>query len=89
MEFNPKPDKLTVTPSEDGTSGPKNGSGEAQLSGPDGVNSDVGSLAIDRGMLAGAAADGSGETDADVMLRVKAGDDGLLSIWYRNIAGRW
>ncbi|HEX4488896.1 MAG TPA: sigma-70 family RNA polymerase sigma factor [Terriglobales bacterium] len=76
MVFDPKPDETAVNPSEDGTSEPNNGQEETQLSDADGVNSDVGSLAIDRGMFAGAAAaDGAGETDADVMLRAKAGDD--------------
>jgi RNA polymerase sigma-70 factor, ECF subfamily len=76
MVFDPKPDETAVNPSEDGTSEPKNGQVETQLSDANGVNSDVGSLAIDQGMFAGAsAADGTGETDADVMLRVKAGDD--------------
>jgi RNA polymerase sigma-70 factor, ECF subfamily len=76
MAFDPKPDETPVTPSENGTSGPNNGSEGTQLSDGDGVNSDVGSFAIDRGLVAArVAADGAGETDADVMLRVKAGDD--------------
>lgn len=76
MVFDPKPDKATVTPSGEGTSRPNNGLEDAQLSSCDGVNSDVGSVAIDRGMFAvGVAATGTSETDADVMLRVKAGDD--------------
>jgi RNA polymerase sigma-70 factor (ECF subfamily) len=74
MEFNPKPGKGDVTPTKDGTSRSNNGGSEAQLSGTEGVHPDVSSVAIDRGLLA--AADGSAiETDAEVMLRVKAGDD--------------
>jgi RNA polymerase sigma-70 factor (ECF subfamily) len=63
------------------------GSAEAQLSASEGVQSDVSSIAMDRGLLAlaggpqqavaesktGVSAEGM--TDADVMLRVKAGDD--------------
>ena len=75
MVFDRKPGKISVNPSEEGTSEANNGPEETQLSGDDGVNSDVGSVAIDRGMFATGAADGAGETDADVMLRVKAGDD--------------
>ena len=78
MLFNPKPDKASVNPSSEGSSGLNNGYQEAQLSPQDGVNPEVSSVAIDRGMLAAGAAipqDGAGETDADVMLRVKAGDD--------------
>jgi RNA polymerase sigma-70 factor (ECF subfamily) len=78
MLFNPKPDKASVNPSSEGSSGLNNGYQEAQLSPQNGVNPEVSSVAIDRGMLAAGTAipqDGAGETDADVMLRVKAGDD--------------
>jgi RNA polymerase sigma-70 factor (ECF subfamily) len=76
MHFDPKPEKIAVNPSQQGTSESKNAQEETQLSDTDGVNSDVGSLAIDQGMFAAQAiADSAGETDADVMLRVKAGDD--------------
>ena len=63
------------------TSSPKPESDEAQLSRPDGVQNDVSSVAIDRGLLSMAsslpesAAGPGGLTDADMMLRVKAGDD--------------
>jgi RNA polymerase sigma-70 factor, ECF subfamily len=74
MAFDPKPDKASVSPSSEGGSGENNGREDTQLSGADRVKPDVSSVAIDRGWLA-APADGTGETDADVMLRVKAGDD--------------
>jgi RNA polymerase sigma-70 factor (ECF subfamily) len=53
---------------------------EAQLSGDSGVQSDVSSVAIDRGLLSMASVPPpsgapEGQTDADVMLRVKAGDE--------------
>jgi hypothetical protein len=58
---------------EDGTAN------KAQLSNEVGVTSSVSSLAIDREMLSAAAASGTDlPTDAEVMLRVKAGDDGAF-----------
>jgi len=57
---------------------------EAQLSVPERVQSDVSSVAMDRGLLAMASAppqaieaehSGTGMTDAEVMLRAKAGDE--------------
>jgi RNA polymerase sigma-70 factor, ECF subfamily len=63
------------------TSGRQNEPDEAQLSTSDGVQTDVSSVAIDRGLLSMASslpqssAGGDGLTDADMMLRVKAGDD--------------
>jgi RNA polymerase sigma-70 factor, ECF subfamily len=74
MVFNPKSGKADVTPTKDGTSQSNNGSSEAQLSGTEGVHPEVSSVAVDRGLLA-AAGGNRVETDADVMLRVKAGDD--------------
>jgi RNA polymerase sigma-70 factor, ECF subfamily len=82
MAFDSKPAKTPVFPSEKGTSPSPN----AQLFSPGGVDSDVSSIAIDRGVLAmgggprqpqvAAEAGVSGElTDAHVMLKVKAGDD--------------
>src|SRR5271157_4368511 len=66
----------------------------AQLSGARGVSADVGSIALDRAMLVGGAARGTAEpplrgalaepgllemlSDAEVMLRVAAGDDGAF-----------
>jgi RNA polymerase sigma-70 factor, ECF subfamily len=67
-----------------GASEPAAGKNPEQLSAPEGVKPDVSSVAMDRGLLAmagkvrPAAADsaaGAGLTDADVMVRVKAGDD--------------
>jgi len=87
MSPDPKPAKSPAGPSEKGTSGASAKPDKTQLSGPDGVSSDVSSLAIDRGMLAMAAGVGApssleaefasaGTTnDAEVMLRVKAGDE--------------
>src|SRR5271166_22694 len=67
-------------------------SASAQLSGGRRVSADVGSIALDRVMLVGGAAKGAAEpalrgelaepgllemlSDAEVMLRVAAGDDG-------------
>lgn len=52
---------------------------DSQLSDLNGVNPDVSSVALNHGLLAvgvhSAAADAAGLTDADLMLRVKAGDD--------------
>lgn len=78
-----KPAGPTVTPSKEETSGPILASRPSQLSDPDRVNSDVSSVALNYGlptvgtrspaMVAGA--NGGELTDAEVMLRVKAGDD--------------
>jgi RNA polymerase sigma-70 factor, ECF subfamily len=77
-----KPEIEPVTHTKQGTSGPEAEPENLQLSDPDGVNSDVGSLALDRSMLAlgvhspGAAVETAGGiSDAEMMLRVKAGDD--------------
>jgi RNA polymerase sigma-70 factor (ECF subfamily) len=74
-----------VPRSPQGTSGPSPEPEGAQLSPPDGVQTDVSSVAMDRGLLAmaggpartqtDAALSGSGLSDADMMLRVKAGDE--------------
>jgi RNA polymerase sigma-70 factor, ECF subfamily len=82
MAFDSKPGKMPVPPSKHCTSASR----DAQLFSSARVGSDVGSIAIDRGALAmvggppqpQVAADvgGSGElTDAQVMLKVKTGDD--------------
>jgi RNA polymerase sigma-70 factor (ECF subfamily) len=85
MAGNTKPVKTPVPASPAGTSGPPPAADEAQL--PDGerVQSTVSSIAMNRGLLGMAAAPSaeaaaipaSGETttDADIMLRVKTGDD--------------
>jgi RNA polymerase sigma-70 factor, ECF subfamily len=83
------PSRPSVSPSARGASEDNPDDRSEQLSDPDGVDTDVSSLAIDQGMLAMGAAgpqptaesasalSGSavGFTDADVMLRVKAGDE--------------
>jgi RNA polymerase sigma-70 factor, ECF subfamily len=81
----PRDSKLpqsAVTPSAAGASGDLGEDKEAQLSEPDGVQSDVGTAAMDRGVLMAAMGSSAGvsptlagtETDAEIMLRVKAGD---------------
>jgi len=82
MAFDSKPAKTPVLPSEKGASDPQ----DAQLFPSGRVDSDVSSIAIDRGVLPmgggprqpqlAVEAGVSGElTDAQVMLKVKAGDD--------------
>ena len=80
--FNPA--KVPVAPSAEETSQPFSEPTGTQLSGPGGVHSSVSSVAMDRGLLAmagvpsavGASAQSSeGLNDAQIMLRVKAGDD--------------
>src|SRR5436309_13867821 len=82
MAFDSKPAKTPVLPSEKGASDPQ----DAQLFPSGRVDSDVSSNAIDREVLAmgggprqpqlAVEAGVSGElTDAQVMLKVKAGDD--------------
>jgi RNA polymerase sigma-70 factor, ECF subfamily len=86
MPIEPKPAKVPVAHSTEGTSGPGPEGGEAQLSSPEGVQSDVSSVAMDRGLLAMAGAPQpatyeagagvpEGQTDAEIMLQVKAGND--------------
>jgi RNA polymerase sigma-70 factor (ECF subfamily) len=79
----PKPAAPPVTPSPEERYEPASSLEDAQLSAPDRVNSDVSSVALNYGLPAmgvrsavetsGASAGES--TDAEVMLRVKAGDD--------------
>jgi len=81
-----RPPRPTVSSSSGGTSGASSDQDKEQLSRPDGVKSTVSTAAIDRGVLmaslgsrpAGsvqpAMAGAEGYTDAEVMLRVKAGD---------------
>jgi RNA polymerase sigma-70 factor (ECF subfamily) len=76
-----------LAPSKQGTSKADSGPEKAQLSPSKGVQSDVGTVAMDRGLLAMAgnsarveaentsARLGEVQTDAEVMLRVKTGDD--------------
>jgi RNA polymerase sigma-70 factor, ECF subfamily len=77
-----KPATQPVSPSNQGTSVPQGPQKNSQLSEPDRVDNNVSSVALNHGLLAmgvhsAAVADPvAGElTDADVMLRVKAGDD--------------
>ena len=73
----PKTAEKDVNPSPAIRSGPKSVSKSAQLSDPDGVNSSVSSVALTRELLAlGGSAQSAAETsDAEMMLRVKSGDD--------------
>jgi RNA polymerase sigma-70 factor, ECF subfamily len=78
-----KPAASPVNSSKEGTSRPDSGPDEAQLSDPNRVNSDVSSVALNYGLPAmgvaskapTAGANTGESTDAEVMLRVKAGDD--------------
>ena len=84
MMFEPKPPRPPVSISSQGTSGDSEDARRPQLSNPDGVQADVSTAALDRALLSGATpkvptvfAAGAGpdsQSDADIMLRVKAGD---------------
>lgn len=85
MAFESKPEDIRPKPSKERTSTRPWDEHNAQLSAPDGVETDVSTAALDRGMLmAATAASGPGAfapmfaggsiSDADIMLRVKAGD---------------
>src|SRR5277367_6414227 len=86
----PKP----VTDSSGSSSSPQPDTSDAQLSGQDGVSNDMSSMAIDRGLLGFAGTGPSSspraansaaanpvttDSDAEVMLRVKAGDEPAFS----------
>jgi RNA polymerase sigma-70 factor (ECF subfamily) len=85
MAFESKPNRPNVIHSKESTSLDPEDVDPAQLSSPDGVETDVSTAALHRGMLMGASAspapgvfspmlaDGS-VSDADIMLRVKTGD---------------
>jgi RNA polymerase sigma-70 factor, ECF subfamily len=87
MPTEPRPSMAPVASSGEGTSAPRSDAKKAQLSGPGRVQSSVSSVAMDRGMLAmapgptrvpveaEAALSGNGLSDAEVMLRAKAGDE--------------
>src|SRR6202035_4799287 len=91
MPNEPRPPKVPAAHSTEGTSGPGSAATGAQLSPSARVESDVSSVAMDRGLLAmagvpkpavlGTDAGASGEerSDAEVMLRVKAGDDSAFA----------
>jgi RNA polymerase sigma-70 factor (ECF subfamily) len=85
MVFESKPKPISVSPLSANTSADSTDPLEAQLSGPDGVETNVSTAALDRGMLmagakapvsavfpAGAASESP--SDAEIMLRAKAGD---------------
>jgi len=74
-----KPGSQPVNSSNERISDQSSGSEDTQLSGKNGVDSSVSSVALDRGLLAlggHASAEVAGSlSDAEMMLRVKAGDD--------------
>ena len=84
MTFEPKPPRPNVSLSSQSTSGASEDPREAQLSEPDGVQADVSTAALDRAMLLAATppvpsvyaagAEPGSLSDADIMLRVKTGD---------------
>ena len=84
MTFEPKPPHPPLSISSQGTSHDSDDASVPQLSDPDGVHIDVSTAALDRSMLLAAtpqvpsvrtADPGSdSQSDADIMLRVKAGD---------------
>jgi RNA polymerase sigma-70 factor (ECF subfamily) len=82
MAFEPNPDQSRLSPSSRGTSPDSEDPVETQLSASDGVHTDVSTAALDRSMLLAATPPvavypGAGpepQSDADIMLRVKAGD---------------
>src|SRR5882724_13074733 len=71
--------KATVSHSKESTSGRVKPCPEAQLSSEQGVNTDVSSMAMDRGLLAMAGEAQGVDSDAAVMLRVKQGDDAAFN----------
>jgi RNA polymerase sigma-70 factor, ECF subfamily len=86
MNFRPK---TSLHHSKEETSSNPEHLEDAQLSSSDGVEEDVSSIAMDRGLLAmssaptllaeGGNSSAAVMTDADVMLRVKAGDESAFS----------
>jgi RNA polymerase sigma-70 factor, ECF subfamily len=85
MALDPKPKRAPLSPASKGTSGTSSGHRRAQLSGPDGVEISVSTAALDGGMLMAATTQASAAfapvvagteppSDAQIMLRVKAGD---------------
>src|SRR3954454_15801867 len=87
MSTKPRPVKLPSGHSKDGTSVPFPDPGTAQLSSPPWVDTGVSSVAIEPGVLSvtggafpspldqGGVLPNAGPSDANIMLRVKAGDD--------------
>jgi RNA polymerase sigma-70 factor, ECF subfamily len=104
MDLPSDPPRPSASPSKKGTSADPPDDEEVQLSEPDGVDTDVSTVAMDRGLLgmgsigAHQAADttalmgsAAGLTDAEVMLRVKAGDESafeyLVQKYRRSMVG--
>jgi RNA polymerase sigma-70 factor, ECF subfamily len=98
MALDPKPPQTPISPLPVRTSTPSEDAENPQLSPRHGVQTDVSTAALDRGMLMGAAAPQSSHafvavgaeiSDAEVMLRVKAGDqpafDYLVQKYRRSI----
>src|SRR5216683_4640771 len=91
MPTEPRPSKVPAAHCTEGTSGPGSGAAGTQLSPSTRVESDVSSIAMDRGLLAmagvpkqaaveaDAGSSGEGRTDAEIMLQVKAGDDSAFA----------
>ena len=87
MPTEPKSPNVPSSPSTEDTSGLNPDLVKAQLSTSAGVQSEVSSVAMDRGLLAmagvpqqaplqaGAGLPGEGRSDAEIMLQVKAGND--------------
>jgi RNA polymerase sigma-70 factor (ECF subfamily) len=75
----PKPAAQPLSSSDQRTSGQNPQPEDTQLSAANGVNSSVSSVALDRGLLAmgvhASAEVAGGLSDAEMMLRVKTGDD--------------
>src|SRR6195256_3321832 len=79
MPSDRKPARIPLPPSSPGTSAPASEQESVQLSAPRGVKPNVRTAAMDRGILMAtslpsALAGAQGTSDAEVMLRVKAGD---------------
>ena len=91
MPTDPRTPKVPAASSTEGTSGTGSAATRAQLSPPEGVESDVSSVAMDRGLLAmagvpqqavleaDAGLSSEGRSDAEIMLQVKAGDDSAFA----------
>jgi RNA polymerase sigma-70 factor, ECF subfamily len=74
-----KPSVQPVSPSNKGAYNGESNEDSAQLSDQGGVNSDVSSMAMDRGLLAMAGEAQGVDSDAAVMLRVKTGDEAAFN----------
>jgi RNA polymerase sigma-70 factor, ECF subfamily len=79
MEHDPNPSRKPLSPSSAGTSSLSGDTQKAQLSDHHGVETNVSTAALERGMLMAATAPQTssaveGDSDAAIMLRAKAGD---------------